>query len=167
MTDSVQYLPAREALNQAATLIEQEKNKEALGKIAIAFDLIIEDYENRKARYGVSPFLFGDPFSHSDFHFTRIDKEVKDFVNRKIENAIGSMQKAMKILSLGLDYRRYAKYRLLVPQINKMGRNDGGFHYFISESSNVHTAEECHFCYDFVIESAIRIQDFDFDIEKL
>lgn len=167
MTDVVQFIPARDALNEAATLMEQEKYEEALGKIAISFDLIIEDYESRKARCGDSPFLFRDPFPYSDIHFPRINREMKDFVNRKIKNSIEPMQKAMKILSLGLDYRRYAKYRLLVPQIDRLPTVEGARDFAITESSRIHTTEECHFCFDFVIESAIRIQDFDFDIEKL
>lgn len=167
MTDVMQFLPARDALNDAATLMEQGKYEEALGKIAISFDLLIEDYESRKARYGNSPFQFEDPFPYSDIHFRRINSEMKNFVNRKIKSSIEPMQNAMKIMSLGLDYRRYVKFKLFAPQISKVLGDEGGFHYFITKSSRKYTAEECHFCHDFVIESAIRIQDFDFDIEKL
>jgi hypothetical protein len=88
--------------------MEQEKFGEALTKIAIAFDQIIDDYESRKKfRYGRSPFFFGDPLEYYN-----TDGEVKEFIE--------PMHEAMKILTLGLDYRRYVKFRLLVPELLRL-----------------------------------------------
>ncbi len=42
------------------------------------------------------------------------DKKMREFVDRMKDSA-ESMQEAMKILSLGLDYRRFTKLRLLAP----------------------------------------------------
>jgi hypothetical protein len=166
MTDLVRYIPAREGLNEATILMEKKKFEDALAKIAIVFEQIIEDYESRKAsRYGSSPFFFGESLAlHNSFFMGIREGKMKEFIDI-VKDSIESMQKAMKILSLGLDYRQYVKFRLLVPQISRpLGSRDD---YFITPSSQRHIAEECHFCYDFVIDSAIRIQDFDFDIEKL
>jgi hypothetical protein len=162
MTDLVRYIPAREGLNEAATLMEQEKFEDALAKIAIAFDQIIEDYESRKASsFGTSPFFFGKSLAlHSSFFMGISERKMKEFIDT-VKDSIESMQKAMKILSLSIDYKQYVKFRLLVPQISRpLGSNDD---YFITPSSRKHTADECRFCYGFVIDSAIRIQDFDFD----
>jgi hypothetical protein len=158
----VLYVPARDNLKEATTLMEQEKYNDALSKIGIAFDQIIEDYETRKGfRFGKSPFHFGlsKPYS---VRYRDIDRDTIEFVNNSIE----PMQKATKIISLGLDYRRYVRFRLLVPEVVRVMKEGGGFYYFPAKAFRNHTKEDCQFCHDFVIESAIRIQDFDFDIEK-
>lgn len=159
MTDLVQYAPARVCLNEASTLMEQRKFGEALYKLAIAFDMIIRDYEGRKqSRFGKSVFHFGLPYPYS-IRYRDIDEVTIEFVNKSLE----PMQEAMKTISLGLDYRRYVKFRLLVPKILKLRTQEGGVFYPPVEPSQNHT-EQCHFCYEFVIDSAILIQDFDFDI---
>ena len=43
MVDLVQYIPAREGLREATTLMEQGKINQAVGKIAIACEQIIEE----------------------------------------------------------------------------------------------------------------------------
>ena len=164
MTDLVRHIPARECLKEATTFMEQEKFEDALAKIAIAFDQIIEDYESRKAsRFGTSPFFFGKSLGlHSSFFMGIRESKMKEFIDI-VKDSIESMQNAMKILSLGIDYKQYVRYRLLVPQISRpLGSRD----YFITPSSQRHTVDECRFCYGFVIDSAIRIQEFDFDREK-
>jgi hypothetical protein len=168
MTDLVQYAPARISLNEATTLREQGKFGEALIKIAIAFDQIIRDYKSRKeSRYGRPPFFFGKSLEYySSLTMGITDKKMKEFVDI-VKSSIEPMQEAMEIMSLGLDYRRYVNFRLLVPRLDKIQSADGGITYLTAPPSQNHTEEQCHYCYDFVIDSAIRIQDFDFDIAKL
>lgn len=164
MTDSVQHALAREYLNQATTFMEQGKFGDALFKLAVAFDMIIDDYEKRKeSGFGKSVFHFGLPDIKLYSHHYNVDGDVIEFVKRAVE----PMQGAMKIMSLGLDYRRYVKFRLLVPKFLKLYTKEGGPLYSLSERVQNRTEEHCQFCYDFIIDSAIRIQDFDFDIENL
>jgi hypothetical protein len=167
MIDLVQYVPARQSLNEATTLKEQGKFGEALYKLAIAFDQIIRDYESRKiSRYGGSPFFFGKPLEYyKSLRMGITDRKMGEFIDGVIDS-IKPMQEAMKILSLGLDYRRYVKFRLLAPEVHKIQGAQGEIYLGPPPPQN-HTIEECQFCYDFVIDSAIRIQDFDFDIEEL
>ena len=72
----------------------------------------------------------------------------------------------MKIMSLGLDYKRYTKFGLLVPNLMRFMNKEKGFQYFPTKSIQKRIKEDCQFCFDFVVDSVIRIQDFDFDIEK-
>lgn len=160
MIDLVRYIPAREGLKEATTLMEQQKFEDALAKIAIAFDQIIENYESRIAsRFGTSPFYFGKSLAlHNSFFLSIKERNMKEFIDI-VKHSIESMQKAMMILSLDIDYRQYVKFRLLAPKISRPFGSPN--HYFITPSSRKHKAEECHFCYGFVIDSAIRVQDFD------
>ncbi len=160
MIDSVQNTSAREYLTQATTFMEQGRYGEALYKIAIAFDKIIVNYEGSKqSGFGKSVFHFGMRDPHS-VHFN-VDNDIIKYVNKSIE----PLQKAVKILGLGLDLRRYVKFSLLTPEVF---RTYGGVYLeFAFEPPSGRTKEHCQFCYDFVIDSAIRIQEFDFDTEKL
>ena len=100
MADLVAFIPARERLNLATVPMEQDKFGESLIEISIAFDMIVEDYETRNARLGKSLFRFEAP------HFSRLDmyEDIKRFVDKSIE----PLKKAMRIISLGLDYRPYS-----------------------------------------------------------
>jgi hypothetical protein len=164
MSNFVQYMPARDNLNQAGVLMNEGKFEDALDLIALAFPMIIDDYENRKrSKYGQSPFFFGKSLTfHSSLSMNISDKKMKEFVDI-VKSSIESMQEAIKVLSLGLDYRRYSKFHLLTPIITKTLTG-------YTRASNIRekslTIEDCIFCYNFVIESAIRIQDFDFDAEE-
>ena len=79
--------------------------------------------------------------------------------------SIEALQEAVKILSLGLDYRRYVKFRLLTPYVIRFGEK-----YKVirtkKSSKRIPTAEDVHFCIDFIIESALTLQEFDFEVER-
>jgi hypothetical protein len=156
MADLVAFIPARERLNLATVLMEQDKFGESLIEISIAFDMIVEDYETRNARLGKSLFSVEAP------HFSRLDmyEDIKRFVDKSIE----PLKKAMRIISLGLDYRRYVKFHQLTPEILRL-LGDGS--YIKTEPPANRTKEDCQFCHDFVIDSTIRLQDFDLDLKKM
>lgn len=70
----------------------------------------------------------------------------------------------MKLLSLGLDYRRYARFRLLTPRVEHfMGGKRRLLYVSRKEAERVASRDELVFCIDFVLESALRLQEFDFD----
>jgi len=164
MVNLVKCAEARSSLEEASKLIKEGRAEDALDKIAIAFAQLVDDYENRKrTRFGRSPFFFGESLTFESSFFMGIrDRKFAKFVD-KVRDSIEAMQSAMKILSLGLDYRRYAKFRLLAPHVTKVLNGD----YDISRGrqDEPRSIEECHFCYDFVVESAIHLQDFDFEVE--
>jgi hypothetical protein len=164
MVNFIQYMPARDNLNEASKLIEQENFEEAQNRIAVAFAQIVDDYENRKrSKYGQSPFFFGDSLSFlASSHLEVQGKNIEKFVDT-VKESIESMRDAMKVLTLGLDYRRYTRFRLLTP---KMMKTYNEYFPIYSAREKSLTIEDCRYCYEFVIESAILIQDFDFDIEK-
>lgn len=155
---------ARESLTQANQLLSENKLDDAMDKITIAFSQLLDDYETRKeAWYGRSPFFFGTTFSSFDLdsNTTANDRRLKRFLE-KLKETITSIQSATKILSLGLDYARYAKFRLLTPSIART--LDGTYHISRFRTQPL-APEECKFCFDFVIESALRLQQSDFNVQ--
>ena len=90
------------------------------------------------------------------------DRELKEFAN-KVTSSIKTLRDGMQILSLGINYQQYAKFRLLTPSVVRY--MDGKYEALSGKPDKQPTAEQCRFCYDFVIACASHIQNFDFEVE--
>lgn len=164
MVDLVACEPARVSLKEAETHLAKGEPEQAQSAVAVAFAQLIHDYERRAtSRYGRSPFAFGESlaweasFHHGGPAFSQPGK---------IINSIVALQEGMKILGLGIDYRRYTKFRLLTPSVRRMGNDQYNVQIIASHPSRPAwppALDACRFCFDFVIESAIRLQDFELD----
>lgn len=154
-----------------SALVEAQKQRDAgdlekaLEHVALAFAHLVSDYENRKrSLYGESPFFFGEDMTfHSSFHMgIGTSSEISQFVD-KTNESITAMQSAIKMLSLGLDYRRYVRFNLLTPLLRSVLSGD----YMITRRHRVHelTEDDVQYCYDFVIESSLQLQEFDFTLQ--
>lgn len=165
LIDLVSCDETRLALQEAFQLLQEEKLDDALEKIAIAFSLLIRDYENRKRNdFGKSPFFFGQSLTfHSSSSMSIKDYKLGQFIDR-VKESLENMQEAMKIMSFGIDYRRYVKYRLFVPNIVYLA--NGTYNLHKSPREKTLDYEDVKFCFDFVIDSAITLQEFDFTIPK-
>ena len=167
LIELVQCIDAKNNLKVAEELLKENKIEDALDKVALAFIQLIDDYESRKRRkFGRSPFFFGESLTVLDSFFMHIDRreKISEFID-KVKESIESLQNAVKILSLGIDYRRYVKFRLLTPSIL---RTDGTYRIDRIQrgSKGFPMVEDVQFCIDFVIESSITLQEFDFSVEE-
>lgn len=167
LIELVQCEEAKNTLIKAEELLKAEKIEDALDNVALAFAQIIDDYESRKRdRFGRSPFFFGESLAFLSSFFMDIRGDLGRFIDT-VKESVEALQNTVKILSLGIDYRRYVKFRLLTPIIMKMA---GSEKYHIQRvqrgSKGLPTPEEVQFCINFVIESAITLQEFDFSVER-
>ena len=155
---------ARTNLQEATELMKGGKFNDAIDKITTAFLKLINDYEARKeAWFGRSPFSFGTSFNSADIdsETTVNDRRLKKFLE-KLRDTVDKLQSATRILSLGLDYARYSRFRLLTPSISQSLNGTIRIARFKDHAS---TSEECQFCFDYVIESALRLQQSDFNVD--
>lgn len=165
LIDLVNCDEAKDNMKNAQTNLEEGNLEKSLDSVAMAFFQLIDDYEKRKKdRFGRSPFFFGESMKlisgNSLLGRERAFRDLSKFID-KTKNSIESMRDAMKILSLGIDYRKYTKFRLLTPEIFESF--DGPQTRRIQSDFNF-KEEDVQFCIDFVIESAIILQEFDFNI---
>ena len=118
MVDLIDDPEARANLAEALALIEQKNIKNVVRKTALAFYLLTSNYEDSKRKNVFrSPFRFGDSLTfESSFHLHIKDKEIARFVD-KARDAIQALQGAVRILSLGFDYRRYLRFQNLTPTV--------------------------------------------------
>lgn len=165
MVRLVDYVPAKENLLKATALQKKGNLEEALGHISIAFYQLIDNYEQSAyANFGQSPFFFGESMAaESSFLIGVGDQRLSRFVD-KVKNSVDAMQSALKILSLGIDYRKYSKFRMLVPYVEK---KQGGEYTIIrlNKGNRSFSLTGYNYCQQFVVDSAIRLQDFDLEIE--
>jgi len=153
----------KNSIKEAEELLGENKIEDSLDKVALAFAFLIDDYESRKiGDFGRSPFFFGEKMHFLSSFFMDIKGKLGDFVDRTKES-IEALQEAVKILSLGLDYRRYSGFKLLTPHVD---RTIGGYGIVrrTRGSMGTPTVEDVNFCKNFVIESALALQEFDFEV---
>ena len=160
---------AKNTLREAQRLLREDKIEEVLDNTAIAFAQLIDDYENRKKdEFGRSPFFFGKSMAFlSSFHMGIPHRDkLADFVDH-VKESIEAIQESVKVLSLGLDYRRYARFHLLTPIVLRLWAGEGKMNYNLSRISRIIPAkEDAQYCIDFVIESAVELQEFDFEVRR-
>jgi hypothetical protein len=141
----------------------------ALDKIAIAFEEMIRDYETRKCdRSYNSPFYFGRDLRFLSSFFMGLNHgslsssnhKLGDFVD-SVKESIEALQRAIKILALGLDYRKYSKFRRLTPNLTMLMSGEFVAHRKYSEN-NKPSVDDTRFCIDFVVESALVLAEFDY-----
>jgi hypothetical protein len=167
LCDVVRPDAARNRLKIAETALEKKNLNEALSNAAIAFREMLEDYENRKRdRFGNSQFFFGQDLGY------RVRSDGDDEGMRRFAEAarqsIEEMQEAIKLLAIGIDYRQYSRFCLHIPQVNRTAAGD----YKVGQRHSAHnsirtTEEDARFCIDFVIYSALRLLEFDYDVEHI
>lgn len=164
MVNLVTCKPARLSLQEAEDHLADENTEGAQAAVAIAFAHLIRDYEQRAtSQYGRSPFTFGESFDFDSSFFRNqpwSSIEQQQFEDR-LMNSVSVLQEAMKIVGLGIDYRRYTKFRLLTPDVRF--RFGYGSKPTVFKRAQPPTLEACRFCLDFVIETAIQLQEVDLD----
>ncbi len=171
LVDLVSCELARMRLKVASEKLATDDTAAAMVAIATAFGQLTDDYEKRAStRYGKSPFSFGESFDF-DSSFSR-GRQQDPFAAQgqaqfedKLMSAVVALQNAMKAFALGLDYRRHATFQRLTPVIRRMwgGRYTAAIGQGLADSPTwPPSPESCRFCFDFVIDVALRLQDFDF-----
>ncbi len=129
----VQYTNVRTTLEEASKSIEAGEKEGAIQKIAIAFDQLLDVYESKtQTDFGRSLFSFDHSVSSvfsspDDDAIADLASEVESFAN-DVESALENMQNAIKILALGLDYRRYVRFQLLTPSVIKLSNGNYQVH---------------------------------------
>lgn len=158
----IQNDKVKKILTDIQDLCKNGQYKDGLEHSAIAFDVLISDYEKSKTdHYGRSPFLVGEDI-----------RWIKPFdVNRNLEGIfdyLEEIQKAIKLLCFNIDYRKYAKFRLLTPKLifgNKF--YDKYNIIWFNEEKSKFKKKNVEFCFNFIIECALKLQEFDFEIENI
>jgi hypothetical protein len=141
--------------------------KKSIEKISLSFEFLLRDYEHPKVdSFYRSPFNFGEDMISFDSSFVREEMtgdKMEEFVGKIIES-IEAIQKALKILAFGLDYKKYLKFSLLIPEPIWRTLKDMP-EVPLSQEVKI-SKEDFDFCINFLIECSLKLQEFDFEISK-
>ena len=161
LVDLVTPEVARQKLKRAEELQSEAKLDDAACEVAVAFEEMINDYEVRKRdRFHQSPFSFGPDIGRAP-HFSGIHGVDRYF--DRVHESIQAMQKALKVMAFGIDFRRYSRFQSFVPYFFKTA--NGNYH-FNDVTVGPRTAEMIQFCIEFVVESAVQLREFDYDANE-
>jgi hypothetical protein len=162
LTSFVTCEPARRLLESAEARWTAGGSPEAFTDLAEAFDLLIRDYERRKM-VGSSRSVF-DSAADMRFltgFFRRLEGKEREFADKVIKS-LQALDSTVMLVGLGVDFRRYGKFRALTPAVS----NSLSGRRVVHERSNMPSRGEAdfEFCRDFVVGTAIHLGDFDYDL---
>jgi hypothetical protein len=166
MVDLVTQQDAMNRLHRAENYAGQGDYTEALAVLSEAFDALLRDYASRKVQvHGSSAYTWWAPSGILAGPLTSHNHD-PDLVKRMgyVYRSLNEMQRAMRVLAMGLDYRRYARFKLLVPFIVRSmdGRRE------VRPVPGLQVGDdEYQFCKQFVIEAALHLAEMDFDLDVL
>ena len=157
LIDVIKFARSRKLLKQAKSDFENGLIEESLQNIVLSFEYLILDYEeSKKDRFHRSPFFFGESMAFLNSFHLRLgseDGKIKDFVD-KVTGSIKAIQEAIKILGFGIDYRKYVKYKSIVPLVHFTLNSKP--HFYIPRKMSL-SKEDLEFCINFIVESALKL----------
>jgi hypothetical protein len=162
---------SRQKLKEAQDQIQKGDTLVALDNIALAFAGMIADYEDRKrGKFHTSPFYFGRNMTFlSSFSMgfgggslSRPERELGKFIDN-VKESLKAMQDAIKMLALGIDYRKYSKFKMLTPYLARVMSGDWVIDRRFKDDEKP-SQDDARFCLDFVIESALALAEFDYTV---
>lgn len=155
-------------LRNAEKGIQTKNFEESILNSQIAFLELLVCYEADKKQNFKSPFnvienmSFKSSFS-LNLGFGRKFDEYIDSVNKSLSN----IDDVIKIIGLGIDYKKYIKFKLLSPDIHCWHEVNGRTYEHVPSNGILLNQRNSLFCFDFVINSALKLQELDFDISEL
>lgn len=167
----VNLIPSEEVqnlLNEAIDALADDKY-ESLKNISIAFTKVLSEYELKlMTKYG----SFNNEFSKG-FHSYQQYYTGNEIPIGEIQNKLNRIVDSLLILSLGLDYNKYIKFKII--SFNVIQTSGGGCHvapqdriesYLGKRIDETYSIDDIQFCLDFVIESSLIIYSKDFNFSS-
>lgn len=154
MVDLVTQADVAQVLRDAQTHADQGDHIMAMAGLSIAFQALLDHYSGPGTSFGweQSPFSFGPRLTSKDKQHNR-----RDDPDRRLERLTAitdETQKAMQVMSLGIDFASFARFQTLVPRVH--GYMDGSQRFTEVPSDQSLTAEDYAWAQHFVIESALQ-----------
>ncbi len=164
----IKYEKPREFLAASQIFLDEGKVDSCIEEVTKAFYELLFCYKEDKKDWAgrsaldivktISPHdLFGDAFERKAL------KALETVVDKINEN-YKSIATALEIISLGLDYRKYSKFKILTPVCHRF--DNGEFHLELYGDKNW-SKEHCQFLIDFVLESAFKLQEVEYAFDNL
>ena len=146
---------------------------ECLINCKIAFLELLSTYKSSKYQYHISHSILdiGDEIGRDYQKLIGTNSNYGERWFRQVTETTNKIREIFKITALGIDYKKYSYLDFVTPK-TMLCWSEGKLTYISTpkdtyeEKYNIST-KECHFCIDFVIDSALKLQGFDYDISNV
>ena len=165
LTSLIKYSSVAEWLNKANDAFKKDEFEESICLSHVAFQELLLSHEEDKSYFYESPFSAVKECKHF-FRDTKINHQLDENIN-KIKKDLMSIDDALTIIGLGIDYKQYTKFKLLSPYINVWPEKGGRKYDWHPKANIVANSRNSSFCCDFVISCALNLQRSDFEISEL
>lgn len=151
---------ARTHLETAERQMAAGEYDEAIGEVAYAFHTLLADHERHLAGQGgqrgfrLNPLWLPGRLGSASIYGTDDVAQLAGTVSE----AIHELQVAVRVLSFGLDFARFRRFIALAPRVIELQPGQLNRTEWHRENEPP-TPEECQSCYDFVVDSALRLEE--------
>lgn len=171
LIDLISFDITRKLLKEAEENFEKNMIKECEHNIALSFEYLLDEFSNRMPKeLKNSQFDFGPRMTFLKSYNIKLQSadeysQVDSFVD-SVTESIEKLQQASKILVMGIDYKQYVAFKTLTPSVHYMGneRKPSFYYPYYDRKEGALTKAQFKFCREFIIESALKMQNFSLDI---
>jgi hypothetical protein len=155
----IKYNNAKELLINASDKLDSKNFKECAIECTKAFnELLLEYKKSKSAEYSYkTPFDLVKTISSRD---SGLNQDSVSTINENFKN----LETTLQVISLGIDYKKYIKFNILTPEFYKSSQ---GIYQMRPNDEKKLTDLNCEFLIDFVLDSALILQDFDFEFSDV
>lgn len=169
LADLIVFPNIKEYVLNAEKSLGQCNTYECLINTRVGFEELIHTYESDKQQWHDSIFNVGEKVGND---FRNLVSNRKDGLRwfEQVTHTTNDIRRIIKVAALGLDYKKYALFDFITPKI--METCGTGKDKYAKESKDdfektrTVTNQDCQFCINFVIDSAMKLQEFNFCINK-
>lgn len=139
-------------------------------KIAFMEILSINESNQRNQHQYNNVISIGEHIGN-DYHYL-IGTDYKSGARwfEQVTETINVVREILKITAIGIDYKKYIYFNVISPSVQLWYKGgEKGYAPLpkdVYERRNKLTENNCRFCIDFVIDSALKVQEFDYDINN-
>lgn len=169
LSSLITFDKVKEDVEKAETFMKENHFYESLEKSKTAFMKLLATYDSNKEQWRNSILNIGEKVSNDYRELEKCYNDSNEWFEQTTQT-INSVRDILKISALGIDYRRYSLFNFITPRVLEGCDSTGNI--YVSErkedfeSTRNVSIQDCQFCIDFVVECALKLQEFDFDIKN-
>ena len=172
LADLIEFPNIKEYIQNAETFLNENNIFESLYNARVGFEELLSTYESDKMQWYKSIFNVGEKIGTGYENIVPRKEINKARWFDQVTKTTNAIRDVLKISALGIDYKKYALFNFITPTIIlTQNPANGKKSYSLLESAAYFEStksikqEDCRFCIDFVIDCALKLQEFQFNIK--
>lgn len=159
----IKFEETKKNLISAQESLNENQFNNCLRNVTIAFDVLLQEYKKNKVGiWDKNLFNFPKRISVSGIMARNESKDSRlDSVVKKVNKKFDHLEKALEIISFGIDFRKYSKFRMLTQ--NFYQTTSGEYIFYGEEYEKNFNFDNSEFAIDFVLECSLKLQEFDYE----